>query len=545
MASTKFKLPVSLAKFPFLYAKASRSVVLGSSDVANRSPLSLYGNSANVDYNIPQMLFCENMWPSDTGMFSVGLEFLNTATVNSDFDRAIVLRDSLTGFALFSPANGKNYFYRPSYGGWLQKNAIVPTVANGRVTTAFVDGRTFIFYEKQTMFEWIWGTDSLNGTAVTWPAGVANANILGICAAGNYLIAYGEEAIYWSSLSNPMDFAAPNSGAGNQIPNQLRGPIRTVEPFADGFIIYTNRNAVAAQATNDATRPWAFREIRDCGGLEGQEQVTADSPASGHYTVGAYGLQFVTTQRAESVLPDAADFLVGREIELWNYSTKRIEGWSANLDRYPRLNFIDGRYLFISYGWKDGAYQLALMYDLQLQRWGKIRCPHVDICALAGLSMFSSLDAGYTAAFAGSQRMLRENILLLQPNGELQRIIPFSGFRVPFALPTRHNSNGVVIFGHIKLTRGRWATFQKLLVDGVRFFVDPTGAYPIPEAYILPALRDMPDATTTPYQLTAEYTAGRSAAWVGRYTADSFDLCIEGRMDLTTVQVEVTGHGSR
>jgi hypothetical protein len=514
-------------------------------DVASRTPLSLYGSAESVDYNILQMLFCENMWPYDSGMCSVGFQVVEGEQTYSDFDRLLVFRDSTNSVAFFCPANGKNYVYRQSYGDWLQKSALTPVVSNPRVSLAFVDGRTFVFYEKQVLFEWLFSSDSLVGLAPVWPSGTTTSLVNGICAAGNYLIAYGDETIYWSSLTNPINFNDTTTGAGSQIPNQLRGPIKTVEPTADGFIIYTNRNAVAAFATNDAARPWSFREIKDCGGLEGQEQVSADSPTSGHYTTGAYGLQFVTMQKAETVLPDAADFLVSREVELWNYSSKQIEGFTSNLVASPRLNFIGNRYLFISYGWRNGQYECALLYDTQLRRWGKLRRPHVDIAVFPGMQLFGTgvYPPTFSSEASSSQLMLHENIFLLHKTGQLDRLVPSA-----IAFPSQsgetpdNQSNGVVVFGHIKNSRGRWLTLQKVTVDGA-FAGDPFLTN-YPDAYIYPS-REGYSREASAQPLTINIGTGRSMQWVSRYSADNFDLAIEGRMDLTTVLVEVTAHGSR
>lgn len=552
MASIKFKLPISVSKFPFLYAKASRAALVPASDVANRTPVALYGDTANVDFNLLAPLFVENMWPSDTGMFSVGFGYLGTGTVNTDFDRLLVFRSSVTEVALFCPSNGKNYVYRTSYGGWLQKNALTPTVTNARVSLAYVDGRNFVFYESQVVLEWLFATNAFAGVAFTYPAGTTVADIKGICAAGNYLIAYGDERIYWSSLSNPLDLATTAAGAGSQIPNQLRGRITTVVSAAGGFIIYTTENAVAAFATNDASRPWSFQEIKGAGGVEGFEQVSGDTPGGTHYTVGPFGIQEVALQKAENVLPDAADFLVSREVELWNYTTKQIELFRANLTKYARVNFIDNRYLFISYGWRNGQYEAALMYDTQLRRWGKIRQQHVDIAALDGLKMHewnpttgeAVPSANFSADTTLSYRMLRENILLLQRTGELQRLVMTPVTDNLFNIPAINACNGVMVLGHIKETRGRWVTFQFVTADGAFGVNQATRPYNYPKAYLYTSLDGAArDSTVT--TLTERRAGARSMTWVGRVTADNFDIVLEGRMDLTTVIAEVTRHGSR
>ncbi len=63
-------------------------------------------------------------------------------------------------------------------------------------------------------------------------------------------------------------------------------------------------------------------------------------------------------------------------------------------------------------------------------------------------------------------------------------------------------------------------------------------------ATLIPSI-DGANRDVASFPLTLKLDTARARSWVGRYTADNFDIALEGRMDLTTLLVETTKHGSR
>jgi hypothetical protein len=491
-------------------------------------------------------MFVENMWPVDTGLVSVGYDIVRNEDLvtSKQLDRVFVVRDGTSNFAVvaISYATGLLWVYRTSYGGWLGDGAVTA----GRILThAYVDGRNFFWSSGERMQESKFTGAFFTAVLPLWPAGITDSMILGICAAGNYLIAYTDEQILWSSLANPLSFSDTAGGAGRQIPNQLRGPIRTVVPAADGFIIYTTLNAVAAQATNDATRPWVFREIRDAGGVESIEQVTADSPAGQQYTLGGYGIQRVTMQRAETVFPDAADFLVSRQIELWNSTLNDVELLTANLSVPPRLTFISGRYLFISYAFVDGEYALALVHDTVLNRWGKLRIPHVDIVQIPGQTMWGLNTPTFSAAGPGNQLMLRENITFVSIRGSLRRVILYGAqSQSIWATSFADVFQGVAVFGRVQSRRGRHSTLHG--VELHRSGEQQVGSTVlIPRIYVAQPGYSSGLLYSTKQQLAVVGIPASYQRWACRHTYEFFDVIMVGAMEISTLLLEIQQHGSR
>ena len=111
MAVQRFKLSLNAATFPLLSSNASRSVCIPQLDGPARTPRTFMGSDDNIDYNIPQIIYCENVLPTRQGIKSVGYQRVIAPTVNADFDSVFSLRDANENTVLYSPSKGKNYIY--------------------------------------------------------------------------------------------------------------------------------------------------------------------------------------------------------------------------------------------------------------------------------------------------------------------------------------------------------------------------------------------------------------------------------------------------
>jgi hypothetical protein len=543
MAKQRFKAPLNVAKFPFLYSRVSRAVLQQNLDLAPRTPQAFYGNLESADFNTLSLIYAENVFPIATGILSVGIkeEIQAFSPPVTDFDQLLTLRDSDENNVLFCPGRGKNYVYNSSSLSWESKNPFSWNPIYALVSKAYVNGNTFVCYESARVIRWNAATVSFDTITLTLPAGYAMLDIRGISGASNYLLAFTAVDILWSSLTNNTNFNDPVGGSGRQIPQDLKGPITNIQPMAGGFIIYTTRNAVAAFFTNNPATPFLFKEIIGSGGVGGSNQVTGDANAAGHFTYGSSGLQLVSMQRAESVFPEASDFLVSREYESWNKDTGQVESTNLVAIQEARLVMLANRFLFISYGWTGSFYTFALVYDLSLQRWGKLRINHVD-CGLlpleAGggklryyqLGKYSSYAGfGYDELVAayGSVPPLKSGFVFLEPSGRTQIILIDSQIET---------SNGVAVFGRVQVTRNRKVTFQRADVDGL-FSV------PAPSLKLLPSENGYDRSAVVVAVPVSQST--RSVRYDARYTAENFDIAIEGRFDLSTLVIETMVHGTR
>ena len=118
-----------------------------------------YSGGESYDWNIPQMLFCENVMPITRGIMSTYFIPQVSAFGGTAFDQGIILRDSNENNSLLVPANGLNYLLNPNTGVWMSSLPFTPT--GKLITRAYVQGRTFICYEKQKIFEYDGTTQTL------------------------------------------------------------------------------------------------------------------------------------------------------------------------------------------------------------------------------------------------------------------------------------------------------------------------------------------------------------------------------------------------
>ena len=543
MGTQRFKAPLNAAKFPFLYSHASRSVLQPQLDIATRTPQAFFGSMTNADYNLIQLLYAENVIPSSTGLQSVSVkeEISAFTPATTDFDQFIVIRDSDENNVLFSPGRGKNYVYNTSTQVWESKNPFVWNALYSLVSKAYVNGRTFICYESERVIEWQPGTSSFSTIALTLPGGFVMADIKGISGASNYLIAFTTVEILWSSLVTITNFNDPTGGSGRQIPQDLKGPITSISPISGGFLIFTTRNVVAAFFTNNPAAPFLFKEVLGSGGVQGPEQVTGDANSNGYYTYGSSGVQLVTLQKAETVLPDLADFLVSREYETWDATAGEVTNTMLTDAPRSKLVFLANRYLLISYGWIVDHFTYILLYDTALDRWGKIKVTHVDAgilpleagggayryYALTDYDDYTLTDYEDLTESYGSVPPLRAGYVFLENTGRVTVLL---------ADTSAENSQGVALFGHVQVTRSRKVTFQGASIDGL---------FSVPAPRLRLLLSDDGYNRETVVDAVVAKQTPKHVQYEERKTGENFDIVIEGRFDLSTLIVDTTVHGSR
>lgn len=544
MTTHIFKAALNAADYPMIYRQASQSVLQPNEDIAPRVGGGFFGTEDSVDYNTIQLVYCENVIPIPKGIQSCGFveEYPPYApTPVTDFDQLMLVRTSIGNNVSFSPGRGKNYVYSSVDLGWVSYSPFAFSPTRKNITYGYVNGRTLIFYEGTKLVEWNPVGPSVDDLTLILPLGFDISDIKGNSAASNYHLLHTDTEIMWSTITNILDFLDTDLGAGRQIPIDLRGRITGVRPISGGFMIYTSENVVAATFTNDASRPFAFREVQNSGGVNSPEQVTGEANAAGHYTYGTAGIQLVTLQRAETVFPEAADFLISPELDVWNPTTKAVDTVELAQSLLPKLQYLGNRYLFVSYGSNGVYFSHALVFDTTLQRWGKLKVDHIDINllpleSLGGPLRYYQLKHMYD--FYGMQYRelnypadpppgFRQNYGFLQRDGTvLMLVMDISALL----------GGGVALFGRCQITRGKNITMQKLEMEGLT-------EEPAPEITLLGSATGAARNIQTPMTLVEQSPDFLQAG--ARVTATNFDLAIEGNFQLTTLIVEATNHGSR
>jgi hypothetical protein len=550
MSKYRFRGALAAAQFPLALELAGRTVNNGRTDLDVKAPQTVLGQPSPSQFDTPQVLFAQNVVPTSEGMQSVGfLQKIRPLAGADDFDQAITLRDEDENNFLFVPARGKNYIWNAATGDWESTTPF--TGWTGRlVTRAYVNGRTFICYEGQGIYEYDFVAGTFTLQAVT---GLTNAEIRGIGGSSNYLIAFTDLEVCWSSLVNPLDFApSMATGAGRSIPQDVKARITAVLGISGGFIIYTAKNAIAAVYTNNTRAPFTFKEIANAGGIQTYEQVTSEQTSGAQYAWTTGGLQKITVQNAEPVAAEINDFIAGKMWDEFDPVTKVIETFYSDSAEFPvKLSFISSRFLMISYSVSSDSsvYQYCIVYDIVLRRYGRVKMDHTDCFSypypnVAGVvtyddlanttyddlsqTTYADLDTGVisdppsklTVAFLGVDGEVK--LMLMDYNKEAEE-------------------KGVLIFGKFQVDRALIITMQELNLEGI---YQPVSDRPHP--FTVTAYAELPDNKGTVFSaMKLQSAKGKNARYARRLTGLNVNAIIEGTFALKTYLLEVTAEGDR
>lgn len=478
MASHTFKALLNAASFPFSARLAHQTVLVPGLDQNIKVPERFYGEISSADFGVPQVIYCENMMPAGEGMISTSLKEVIPAPAvvagAQQFDQILQLRDVDENLVYLVPARGQNYIYKEGSSTWTSAGApAVPTQA--AISRAYVNGRTFVCYAGQGIYEYNPTTSLLEKKTLV---GLTDADVLYITQSSNYMIAVSRLEVRWSSLVDPLDFVpSTTTGAGRQTPQDLKGPITAVWGVPGGFLIFTSRNCVAATYSTNIRAPFIFREVDNAGGVESYEQITTETASAKVYAWTTGGLQSVTLRAAEIMHPEVSDFLAGKYWEQWEPFSKTLVGARMEDDFRVKLAHVSSRYLVISYGRPFEQFEYALIYDLALKRWGKVRVPHVDVTFFTYLP--SGADRTYDEALAAGETYddyagttydslierpllestVKDSLVFMQVDGRcLQLVMDYR----------ERNSEAVLVLGRYQMRRERAISLQTVQVDHVR-----------------------------------------------------------------------------
>ena len=441
---------------------------------------------------------------------------------------------------------------------------------NATVTTAYVDGKTFICYSnmKATVGGiecdaslWEWPADPVadpkltlvdSGNVLsslstsTYPRTTTVANLPsgfayhmdGIASTQGYLLIWSGMQIAWAPYNGTaFDFSSyvngSATGAGVVTPEDLDGLITGCVKVPGGFIIFTARNAVAAMySSSNFQQPWIFRQISGAGGIKSLDQVTTVATSAAVYAYTSNGLQQITLNSAKSVFPACTDFLGGHLLETYNFDTHTVDRFEVTDEFQVKLRFVGNRFLCISYGTYPGIYSFALIYDEVLERWGKIRHKHVDLFGFAtgsrtvDITYGMLLDVTYEDLGTTTyDQMTQQSSPVTYPR-QLLSIVDTDGTVNLVVMDNRPMDTygaGVAVLGEIQLVRSRQIEFHQAEVEGainVNVFVAPTYQDGIESA---------------PFQLTQTFAFGDYKEFATLQEARSFKLQIEGSFNLSTI----------
>ncbi len=323
--------------------------------------------------NQPQAYFLQNVLPQSRGFTSIHFsQVISESSYPIYLDKVLQLRDSEGSVALLAPCSGQNLIYDPVTGAWTSDP--FPSPATGAVSIAYLKGKTYICYAGLGLYSYNFITKELEEETVVGV--ILFDDIIGVCAAGSYLILYTNQYVAYSSPLDPLDFTPVLGGGGQSAILANRGVITTVLPISNGIIVHTSVNAVYGQLTNNANFPFAFREIPNSGGVADSEHVTYDSTNDFHIALTTSGLMQVTPQKAELLWPELSDLIANKLLP----QNSLQPGMTSCTDVAVKVSAIGSRYIAVSV--RNSAqleFSVSYIYDLALNRWGCINIPHIDL----------------------------------------------------------------------------------------------------------------------------------------------------------------------
>lgn len=368
------------------------------------------------------------------------------------------------------------YLYKPRKNVW----EVIASVSDAALefSVFFLKGTTYFFHRDLGLkrfglsFNII---EDVNITALTDFDPGAGGNVKSMTSVLSYLVGITDSEVYWSDPIDETQFdpTTPTSLAGSSKVLALKGQAKLVLPITDGFIIYTNSNAIAASYTRNPNNPFSFSEVPNSSGVFNQFHVTYKNSIPVHYVWSDTGLLQLTSQSAIPVFPEVTDFLGSDTMERYNEVTNEIDV-TTGVSLSSKLTYINSRFLAVSYGLESEIYEVILIYDSTLQRWGKLNVRHKAIFNfvppdLSGGMLY--LDA-YDISFADYANMKFTDVSpriseATYTAGSFAVLAEDNSIKRVEWLDNIERGQGRVIFGNITLTRNRITEINELELTGV------------------------------------------------------------------------------
>lgn len=531
MAQRFYTIDLQDTSFPMLSTQQARTTIVPADGESNAN-------------NRPGIAYCHNVMPTQYGIQSIGYSKVIAETTGDPLVNSMV-------FVMYGNFRTKYYVM------WSMRNPIatrvkfitaiayatptfwrtftaLPGFVLSSLTVATVNGISYICSGNAGVATIDESTDSLNAVSLS---GISISDVKGIIASSGYLIAYTESAVAWSSTIDPTDFVPSQiTGAGGGNIAGLAGDILFAVATAQGFILYTEDNAVAATYTGNVSYPFRFNEVAESRGGVSLDQTSFAANSNTQYAYTKAGLQSVTPQGATEILPEVTSFLEGRLFEDYNEITKEYElselpdytGGSFPFyhpTMYKRVRFIASRYLVVSYGpyevTAEGdrlpTFTHALVLDTALNKVGKLRIDHTDVFNFT----FAKSDTLVTLR----DEWRTDNITFLKRDG--------SCYNVNFYKTAE--SKGVIVLGKLQYSRTRVLQLLGVSVENV-----PEGA-----DLSVSTQASLDGKNFTVVEGTQAVDDDNVREYAFRSVAKNHSLTLVGQFDLVTLIARYTTQGRR
>jgi hypothetical protein len=507
MAQITYRANLSAKTFPFISENFGRSVIVAGPD-QNFTRQVVSAEDQDKDIGIPQIYYCHNVMPHANGLQAVGYtSILPSVGGVTNFTSIFLLRDgSDNRIFLGVTATGDWYVSDGTGAPWIFKQ----NVAAGKlVTVAYVSGTTYIYVANTGCYKYNFGGLVFVGVTLT---SLTAASIVGITYSAGYLIAWTTSAVSWSSTVDPTDFTPSLvTGAGGGAVESARGSINYCVPHTLGFIVGTADNCVAALYQNNQRYPFQFREIVNSGGMTSLDLVSWDANSSGLYAYTTSGLQLINTQQTQTVYPELTDFISGRYFEDFDDGTQSFSTVVLSSAMQKKIAVVSDRYLVVSYGISELTH--AVVFDLILKRWGKIKIQHVAIFT-------------YHLAASGILEIPKQSVGVLKKDGSVS-VVDFS--------IGSSTLNGTMILGKYQYVRSRLLQLDQIFLESIRASQTFTLS-------VMSALDGKNNTISTP---TLSYSSGLVREYSTRVSAMNHSLLFQGGFMLDSLLLTFNVDGKR
>jgi hypothetical protein len=418
MAQIPYRANLNTKSFPFDSGNFGRTVIVPGNDQ--------YADETNP--GIPQVYYVQNAVPTEFGYKSVNLASGTAGPApgagnNIYFFGATEIfgQKQLTsnpsypnqeiGSVIVYAVNRYNvtpmlelWYKNPQTSAWVTVTTIsnfVDTRVRG-ISSARVNARNFIAVPHLNVtgpylagglkeVTWTYSPTTITFTNIQ-PTGIPNGTFInGILANRGRMLIWSEDTVYWSSLTNPVDFTPSLiTGAGNTKIQEARGEILCCVATLYGFIVYCANNIVAAEYTGNLAAPWSFREIYNSAGVRSWEHISKDHSVDTQFAYTEAGVTRISDNIAQVTLAELIELLRRKRFQVYNSTTKRFSAHAFGANELDvAVAAVGKRYVAISIPsvyWnkttvedntnKTNKYSYCFLYDSVLKKWGMVKVDH-------------------------------------------------------------------------------------------------------------------------------------------------------------------------
>lgn len=544
MAIYTLRANLATANFPFLSELEGRTIIIPGYDM-NFDRTTASSADADKDKGIPQVYYLENCVPQTYGYQSVGYETLVPGLTGAqDFSTVVAIQTANFGRILLVPAGGKNYILDRTVSDTWNTNSEFPanTVPNDvLVTSAFIQGETYIYYANYGCFKYNTTTKLLEAVTLT---SLVATDVLAIAASNGYMIAVTSSGVAWSSLVDPTDFT-PNisTGASGGNLQEANGAIKSIYSLSSGVLVYCENNIVGGKVTSNVTFPFAWNSLPNSGGIERSDQVSWQQSLAAQYAWTSAGLQKVSAGSCQNYLPELTDFLASKVIEDFNSATNEIVSSTLTTAVSVAVHFIGQRWLVISYGANYPDFDYAIVYDQDLKRYGKLKIKHRDCFQwnfpnlygpitydmMSAISYDSLATTTYDdlATGMGTEDNVKESFAFLQADGTIKRVV-FDLFK--------NVGEGLMLLGKFQLARNNFIQHNRTEIETV---ADSSNL----QFYIVPSMNGKDMLPAVPGFLLNPTSSKKIKTYQKLVVGKNISLLLKGDFAASSIIIQSTPHG--